>query len=335
MIEIILEILGLGNDTLNRIRDSHARVVARTLILTVLAVFGAYWLHRWHMGIIDVIISLALLVVGLIIVFRPEPIGATTLWGIASGTLKTPETIGEETKKSFKFGYALAGKVLFYLSFVFFLIGTFPVPITFPWFCVILAGGLIIAVGVFSWNIVGVLFRNFAFTYIFLVIIWGITTSGWNYFFHTKSDTVIGEIETLQKSIVDDRDVEALEKIKERIHDKKATTEDLKFLELMKEERDSRSPIKKISGATVAVSSQLPPEITPYVPYFIGVLAVIALIIIITKLFRRVSGNKPAEKKSVNWAKTIIWMIFVYLMSSIAVAGVVMIMAMQRGDIKF
>ncbi len=261
-LNLILETLGLADDSLDEARSFHARVIATLIILVGILVLIGYCFHRIGFGSINIIIGLLLDFAALIAFLRPEPLLIFLGLGTFLGIMKTPETISQETRDVFSWYANACGNFLLISSIIFMFLGTWPWVIGFGNFLVICLSLLTLVLMSTLWKKSGRFGKTFAYAYtILILVVFVFWTSApdaakakifgpdFPREFVSEEEIVLEEINGEKRELEKRKTVEQLEKIKHKVQDgQKLSREEEIFLKKAQEKQDKETIPAKISS---------------------------------------------------------------------------------------
>lgn len=165
MWDIIFELLGINDDLLNRGRILYWRVIARSIIaLLLLLLIGSLANYCGWKGL-DLLIAFALGVAGVTLALYPDALLYTAELGILSGLINTPPTVEQEVRRFLSGYFQAAAKLLFWISGIFFILGTISIEEN-PWVVLgILAAATVIFSYVVGYNPKMVIARRVVYAY--------------------------------------------------------------------------------------------------------------------------------------------------------------------------
>lgn len=273
MWDIFLAILGLANPTMDRLRRWHA-IAARYFFLALAIVLIGYGLNIIGFGGVNLIFCIIFNIAAIILATRPEPLAATVALGVASGLVRTPQTVADEMRSILTKYIRAIGQAMLWTSMIFFVLGTASFRESPTAFLIIVCAIIILGIASELWNMGGKFKRRFVVWYttaallcsLFLLIpshTW-IRWTGYDVkgaVSTPERDITLERVEKAINKAQEDDDVEILKSIQEKVErGEELTAQEKMFLKIMKEQRDKNTIPRKLS----VFFSETPTQPAPY-----------------------------------------------------------------------
>jgi|GEM_PF-1165960 len=292
MMDLINALLGFNAAIINRGRVAWIRVVIRSIIvLLILLLIGSITNYLGWKGL-SLFSAFALGIAGIALALRPEGFVYATELGILSGIASQSETVRQDVRSFLELYARTAAKLLFWISGIFFILGTISIEEN-PWAVLgILAAVIVICSYVIGYNPKLVIARRVVYGYTCLMLVmlifsliprhsfirWvGIDVKG--FFASTEAEIGVSRVEKAEQERIEEARKTFLGGIERKVRRnglRSLSKEDLELYQKLEKERDERSLSKKVSSFFEQKKAEAkgapPPTPLPPVPDRIAVL---------------------------------------------------------------